>query len=140
MSLEENKTLLRSYMEEVLNKGNLNAVDRYYAPNCIDHTAPPGTPPGVDGIKQLLTVTLSAFSDIQVTIEDIVAEDDKIVSRFTIQGTHTGEFMGIAPTGREITVMQISIDRIADGKIVEHWGLADQMALMQQLGVGPLIG
>jgi predicted ester cyclase len=105
MSLEENKTLLRSYIEEVLNKGNLNAVDRYYAPNCIDHSAPPGTPSGVDGIKQLLTVTLSAFSDIQVTIEDIVAEDDKIVSRFTIRGTHTGEFMGIAPTGREITVM-----------------------------------
>ncbi len=140
MSLEENKTLLRSYMEEVLNKGNLNAVDRYYASNCIDHSAPPGTPPGVDGIKQLLTVTLSAFSNIQVTIEDIVAEDDKMVSRFTFRGTHTGEFMGIAPTGREVTVMQISIDRIADGKIVEHWGLVDQLSLLQQLGVGPLKG
>jgi len=70
----------------------------------------------------------------------IIAEEDKVVSRFTFQGTHTGEFMGIAPTGREVTVMQISIDRIADGKIVEHWGLVDQLSLLQQLGVGPLIG
>ncbi len=140
MSLIENKTILRSYMEEVITKGNLDAVDKYFAPDCIDHTAPPGTASGAGGVKQLLTLTLVAFSNIQVTTEDIIAEEDKVASRFTFQGTHTGEFMGIAPTGREVTVMQISIDRIADGKIVEHWGLVDQLSLLQQLGIGPLIG
>jgi len=127
-------------MEEVIIKGNLDAVDKYFAPDCIDHTAPLGTAPGAGGIKQLLTVTLAAFSNIQVTTEDIIAEEDKVVSRVTFRGTHTGEFMGIAPNKREVTVMQISIDRIADGKIVEHWGLADQLSLMHQLGVGPSTG
>ncbi len=140
MSVEENKALLRRYVEEVLNKGNIDAVDKFFAADCVDHTAPPGTPPGVDGIKQLLTATLAAFSNLYVTIEDMIAEEDKVVSRMTGLGTHTTKFMGVAPTGRELTIMQISIDRIAEGKIVEHWGLADQMALMQQLGVVPSTG
>ncbi len=135
MSVEENKALLRRYVEKVLNEGNLNAIDEFFAVDCVDHTAPSGTSPGVNGIKQLLMVTFEAISNFCVTIEDMIAEGDKVVSLFKGRGTHTGEFMGIAPTGREITVMQISIDRIAGGKIVEHWGLADQMALMQQLGV-----
>ena len=135
MSVEENKALLRRYVEEVLNKRNVDAVDKFFAINCVDHTAPPGTPPGVSGIKQLLTATLTAFSNFHVTIEELIGEGDKIVSRFAGRATHTSKFMGIAPTRRELTVMQINIDRIAGGKIVEHWGLADQMALMQQLGV-----
>lgn len=85
-------------------------------------------------------MTLSAFSNIQVTIEDIIAEEDKVVPRFTARGTHTGEFVGITPTGKEVNLMQISIDRVSGGKIVEHWGLAHQMALMQQLGFVPSTG
>ncbi len=137
MSGEENKVLLRRYIEEVLNQGNIDAVDKFFAADCVDHTAPPGTAPGANGIRQLLTVTLAAFSNIHATIEDIIAEENKVVTRFTARGTHTGEFLGIAPTGKEVSLMQISIDRISGGKIVEHWGLADQMALMQQLGFAP---
>ncbi len=137
MSVEKSKVLLRRYVEEVLNKGNIDAVAKFFAANCVDHTAPPGTPPGVSGIKQLLTATLAAFSNLRVTIEDMIAEGDKVVSRFTGRGTHATSFMGVPPTGRELTIMQINIDRIAGGKIVEHWGLADQMTLMQQLGVVP---
>ncbi len=140
MSVEKNKALLRRYVEEVLNKGNVDAVNKFFATNCVDHTAPPGTPPGASGIKQLLTVTLEALSNLHVTIEDMIAEGDKVVSRITGRGAHTTKFMGVAPTGKELTIMQISIDRIAGGKIVEHWGLADQMALMQQLGVVPSTG
>lgn len=140
MPVEENKVLLRRYIEEVLNQGNVDAVDKFFAADCVDHTAPPGTPPGAHGIKQLLAARLTAFSNIHATIEDIIAEEDKVVSRFTARGTHTGEFLGIAPTGKEVSLMQISIDRVAGGKIVEHWGLADQMALMQQLGFVPSIG
>lgn len=137
MSVEKNKALLRCYVEEVLNKRNVNAVDKSFATNCVDHTAPSGTPPGINGIKQLLAATLEAFPNLHVTIEDIIAERDKVVSRFTGRGTHRTKFLGVAPTGRELTLMQINIDRIAGGKIVEHWGLDDQMELMQQLGVVP---
>lgn len=139
MSVEENKVLLRRYIEEVLNQGNVDALDRFFAADCVDHTAPPGTPPGVGGIKQLLSMTLAAFSNISVTIEDMIAEENKVVTRFTARGTHTGEFMGIAPTGKEVNLTQICIDRVASGKIVEHWGLADQMSLLQQLGGMPSI-
>lgn len=137
MSAEENKVLLRRYIEEVLNQGNIEAVDKFFAADCVDHTAPPGTAPGATGIRQLLTETLAAFSNIHATIEDIIAEENKVVTRFTARGTHTGEFLGIAPTGKEVSLMQISIDRVSGGKIVEHWGLADQIALMQQLGFAP---
>ena len=137
MSIEKNKALLRRYVEEVLNKRNIDAVSKFFAANCVDHTAPLGTPPGISGIRQLLAATLEAFSDLYVTIEDMIAEEDKVVSRFKGRGTHTTEFMGVAPTGRKLTMMQINIDYIARGKIVEHWGLADQMALMQQLRVAP---
>ncbi len=137
MSIEKNKALLRRYVEEILNKRNVDAVHKFFATNCVDHTAPPGTPPGISGIKQLLAATLEAFSNLHVTIEDMIAEEDKVVSRLKGRGTHTTEFMGVAPTGKELNIMQINIDYIARGKIVEHWGLADQMALMQQLGVAP---
>lgn len=137
MSAEENKVLLRRYIEEVLNQGNIDSVDKFFAADCVDHTAPPGTAPGATGIRQLLTATLAAFSNIHATIEDIIAEENKVVTRFTARGTHTGEFLGIAPTGKEVSLMQISIDRVSGGKIVEHWGLADQIALMQQLGFAP---
>ena len=138
MTIEKNKDLLRRYVEEVLNKRNVDAVDKFFAAGCVDHTAPPGTPLGIIGIKQLLAATLEAFSNMHVTIEDMIGEGDKIVSRFVGRGAHTTEFMGVAPTGKELTIMQINIDYIANGKIVEHWGLADQIALMQQLGVSPL--
>ncbi len=137
MSVEENKALLRRCMEEVLNKRNLDAVDEFYAVDFVDHNAPPGTPPGIGGIKQIYTMIHTAFADIHITIEDMVAEDDRVVLRFTARGTHKGELMGIAPTGRQFTVMEIRIYRIAGGKIVEHWGLLDQLGLMQQLGVVP---
>lgn len=137
MSAEENKVLLRRYIEEVLNQGNIDSVDKFFAADCVDHTAPPGTAPGATGIRQLLTATLAAFSNIHATIEDIIAEENKVVTRFTARGTHTGEFLGIAPTGKEVSLMQISIDRVSGGKIVEHWGVADQTALMQQLGFVP---
>lgn len=140
MTVEEKKALLRRYVEGVLNKRNVDAVDKFFAANCVDHTAPPGAPPGVSGIKQLLTATLAASSDFHVTIEELIGEGDKIVSRFVGRATHTSEFLGVAPTGRELTIMQIGIDRVAGGKIVEHWGVADQMALMRQLGVVPSTG
>jgi steroid delta-isomerase-like uncharacterized protein len=137
MSVEENKTLLRSSIEEILNRGNLDALDEFYAVDFVDHAAIPGTPPGIEGMRQTYNMILSAFNNIHVTIDDMIAEGDKVVLRVTATGTHAGEFMGIPSTGKSISIMEIRIYRIVSGKIVEHWGLLDQTAMMQQLGVVP---
>ena len=135
MSAQENKALVRRYIEEVHNKGNLYAVEEFFAVDSIDHNALPGTPSGLSGMKQTHAIIHTAFANINVSIEDMVAEGDKVVVRFTASGIHKGEFMGISTTGRQFTIMEIRIYRIAAGKIVEHWGLLDQTDLLQQLGV-----
>ena len=140
MSIAENKALIRRYFEEVWNKGNLDAVDKFYALDGIDHNAPPGSPPGFDFMKQFHIMVRAAFPDTQITVEDLIAEGDKVVCRFTASGTQQGEFMGISPTGKQFTIMEIRIYRIVGGKIVECWGLFDQMGMMQQLGVIPPLG
>ena len=137
MSVEENKALLHRCMEEVLNKGNLDTLDQFYATDQIDHHAFPGISPGIEGMRQTYAIIHSAFANIHVTIDDMIAEGDKIVARFTATGIHKGEFMGIPPTGKEFSIMEIRIYRITDGKIVEQWGLLDESSLMQQLGVTP---
>ncbi|MEE8472851.1 MAG: ester cyclase [Dehalococcoidia bacterium] len=140
MSVEENKTIERRFMEEVWTKGNLAAVDELVATNYVDHTPMPDVSPDLQGVKQFATVVRAAFPDWNPTIEDIIAEGDKVVVRFTGRGTHKGEFMGIPPTGKQLTMMAIAIHRIAGGKIVENWLQADMLGMMQQLGVVPTPG
>ncbi len=137
MSVEENKTIERRYMEEVWTKGNLAAVDELVATNYVDHTPMPGASPDLQGLKQFVTVVTAAFPDWYPTIEDMIAEGDKVVVRFRGSGTHKGEFMGIPPTGKQVTMMAIAIHRIAGGKIVENWLQADMLGMMVQLGVVP---
>jgi steroid delta-isomerase-like uncharacterized protein len=135
MSVEENKSLIYHYLEEVFNKGNLDAVDDFFAVDGIDHNAPPGSPHGFEFMKQFHNMTHAAFSDLRVNVEDFIAEGDKVVCRFMASGTHRGEFMGFPPTGKQFKIMEIRIYRIADGKIVECWGIFDQMGMMRQLGI-----
>ncbi len=137
MSVEESKTIERRYMEEVWTKGNLAAVDELVATNYVDHTPMPGASPDLQGLKQFVTVVTAAFPDWHPTIEDMIAEGDKVVVRFRGSGTHKGEFMGIPPTGKQVTMMAIAIHRIAGGKIVENWLQADMLGMMVQLGVVP---
>ncbi|MDZ7359293.1 MAG: ester cyclase [candidate division KSB1 bacterium] len=134
---EQNKALSRRITEECFNKGNLAVADEFVAANFTDHGAPPGLAPGAEGFKQLVAMYRNAFPDMRITIEDVIAEGDKVVMRWTARGTHKGDLMGIAPTGKTVTVTGIGIDRIANGKIVEHWESFDQMGMMQQLGVIP---
>jgi predicted ester cyclase len=136
MSIEENKALIHRYYEEVWNKGNHDATDTFFATDGIDHNAPPGSPPGFVFMKQFHAMARAAFPDIRITVEDLIAEGDKVVGRFTASGTQQGEFMDIPPTGKPFT----RIYRINNGKIVECWGLFDQMGLMQQLGAIPPVG
>ena len=135
---EENKAILRRFIEEVLNKKNLGAADQFMAPNFVDHDpASPGAEPNIEGFKQAFGVFFTAFPDLTYTIEDIMAEGDKVVVRGTFRGTQRAEFMGIPATGKEINVTGIHIARMANGKMVEHWGNDNDLGMMQQLGVIP---
>ena len=134
---EDNKALNRRFVEEVINEGNLDAIDELLDPGVVDHAAPPGVPTGREGAKQFFAIVRSAFPDLHHTIEDMIAEGDKVVMRSTWSGTHQGEFMGIPATGRRVRVSAIDISRVADGRIVEHWEQSDALGLMQQLGVIP---
>ena len=141
MSTEQNKALFRRLMEEVFDRGNISLNDELFAPDFVEHEElPPGIPAGSEGVKQLSTMFRSAFPDFKATIDDMIAEGDKVVIRQTWSGTHKGEFMGIPPTGKRVSFGVIDIVRIAGGKFVEHWGQMDNMGLMQQLGLIPAPG
>jgi steroid delta-isomerase-like uncharacterized protein len=137
MSAEENKVLVRRLGEEVWSKGNLAVADELLATNFVFHYAPPGLASDREGYKQLVSMVRAAYPDRQITIEDLIAEGDKVAYRWSWRGTHTGEIHGIAPTGKQVTMTGISINRIEGGKIVEEWGEMDRLGLMQQLGVVP---
>ena len=137
---EENKALARRYVEEVVNKGNLAVIDELAAADFVEHNPFPGQAPGIEGEKQLIGMMRAAFPDLHSTIEDVIAEGDKVVLRATTRGTHKGEFMGIPPTGKQVTVTEIHIMRFVGGKGVEHWAEVDMMGMMQQLGVAPTPG
>src|SRR5437660_9411018 len=140
MSTEANKASVRRFYDEVFNKKNRAAIDEFVDPSHVDHTAPPGTPGGLKGVKQTLTMYLTAFPDLYFTVEDIIAEGDKVVARLTVRGTQQGAFMGIAPTGKQGTVTAIDINRIVGDKCVEHWLEMDTLGLLQQLGAIPAPG
>jgi steroid delta-isomerase-like uncharacterized protein len=142
MPTEQNKELVTRMIEEIFNRGNVDKADEFLASDFVEREVlPPGLPPGREGVKQLAIMMRSAFPDLKGTIEDAVAEGDKVVVRWTCAGTHSGsEFMGVPPTGKKVSVEVIDVIRIADGKFVEHWGLMDNTALMQQLGVMPTPG
>ena len=121
MSADENKELIRKVTEEVYNRGNLAAIDRYYAPDWMAHDAPPNAGGDRASLKEVLGVIRGGFPDVRASIEVILAEGDLVASRTVAEGTHTREYFGVAPTGKRVTLRQLSIDRIRDGKIVESW-------------------
>jgi predicted ester cyclase len=137
MSIEENKALVRRWWEET-DKGNNAIVDELCAPDYIDHSPPlPGMGPGRAGVHNANAALRAAFPDTVHIIEELIAEGDKVVTRLRGRATFTGEVLGIPPTGNVVEITGISIHRIADGKLVEHWANADQLGLMQQLGALP---
>ena len=140
MSTEENKAIARRLVEEVLNKGNMAAVEEYFASNYVDHSAPPGVPPDREGLKMFLTAFRAAFPDLHYHIEDEIAEGDMVVHRLTGHGTMKGEFQGMPATGKHAMWTEIHIGRLASGKLVEHWANVDQLGMLQQLGLAPMPG
>jgi steroid delta-isomerase-like uncharacterized protein len=134
---DRNKALLRRFYEELWSKGNLEAIPELVAKDFVDHHPLPGAPPGREGLAALVTTWRTAFPDMRETVEDLISEGPKVVGRFTMRGTHSGEFMGVPPTGRRVTMSGIDIVRIAGGKISDFWYGEHLLELMQQLGAVP---
>lgn len=143
---EENKALVRRALEEIFTLGNLDAVEDIYAPDYVSHqTATAATPGGedihgVEAARQIAAARRATFPDLQITIEDQIAEGDKVATRFTARGTHRGELAGLAPTGKMVEVSGVDICRIEGGKIAEYWPHADILGMMRQLGMIPEAG
>jgi steroid delta-isomerase-like uncharacterized protein len=133
----ENKTAARRFNEDVWGRGDEAALEELLDPDVVDHDALPGQTPDREGHKQILAAFRSAFPDLNVTTEDLVAEGGKVVTRWTARGTHQGDLMGIAPTGKEVTIKGIDVLRIAEGRIVERWAQFNDLEVMQQLGAVP---
>jgi steroid delta-isomerase-like uncharacterized protein len=137
MSAEDNKAIVCRLVEEAQSRHNLAAVDELLADDFVDHSVPPGLPPGREGVKMQFAMFFTAFPDLHVVIHDQVAEGDEVVTRKTFHGTHQGDLMGIPPSGRPVAFDVIDILRLKDGKITDHWNVVDQLRLMRQIGVIP---
>lgn len=134
MSTVANKNLLLKYNKEVIENGDMEVLKQIASSDFINHSAPEGMSPGLDGIIYFFTdIIHTAFTDLKVEILDMVAEDDKVVTRKEIKGTHTGTLFGIPPTGKKVTIKVIDIFTVLDGKLKEHWGENNFGAVIQSL-------
>jgi predicted ester cyclase len=131
------KSLARQLLEDDISRGDEAVAERIIHPDFVDHTNPPGMQHGLAGHKAIVRLFRTAFPDQWWQIEDLIAEGDKIVARTTMTGTHQGDFFGIPPTGRSVTLTGVHIMRVADGRVIEHWGSNDDLGMMRQLGVVP---
>lgn len=129
--------LVRRLHSALLDSRDPDAADGFFAPGFASHNMPPGFPPGIEGVKRFFATLRDAFPDVDVAIDELVADGDRAAVATTISGTHTGELMGLAPTGRRVSVTGIDMIRVQDGRIVEHRGLTDSVGLMRQLTAEP---
>ena len=137
MSTEENKAAVRRFAQQVISQGDMAAFDELVSPAYVERTPSPGGGTDRDSFRRELEGLHAAFPDLKSDEEDLVAEGDKVVYRGTLSGTHRGEFFGIPPTGRSFRISEFHVNRLEDGRLVEHWGIFDSLGLMQQLGVIP---
>lgn len=137
---DENKARFRQFIDELINKKNAGAIDDFVAEDYTEHNPPPaefGVPSGREGLKIMMGMFFTAFPDLDVHIDELIAEGDTVVGRMTTSGTHKGDFMGIPATGKKATFTEMHMIRLANGKMVDHWGNSDDLGMMQQLGVIP---
>jgi steroid delta-isomerase-like uncharacterized protein len=137
MAGEANKALYRRFVEEVVNSGNFAIVDELYSPDYVDHSAPPGAPGGLAGVKAVMGMFRSAFPDVHFTIVQMVGEGDIVATYVTGEGTQNGAFMGRPASGKHAKWASTGFFRVANGKIVEHWGVPDLLAILTQIGAMP---
>ena len=138
MLTEENKAIAKRAWEEIFNQKDLAVVNELFSSDYIYHGPQGHEIRGAESLKQFISHYLEAFPDLNIKVEDLIAEGDKVVSRITTRGTHKGKFQGIAPTSNVVTTTLILITRFADGKVVEDWESRDDLGMLQQLGVIPI--
>ena len=134
---DQNKSIVTRWVERGFNGRDMAEFDIYYSPDLVDHALPPGLPPGREGRKLFAGAFFSAFPDVHLHVEDLIAEGDTVVARWSAHGTHLGDLMGIPATGKPVNITGVAIDRFENGQAVELWEVIDQLGLMQQLGVIP---
>ena len=138
MSTEQNKAIVRDRINgEMISQNRLDLVDELFTESFVNHSAPPGLPTDREGVKMFFGALHAAFSGLHVTVEDQDAEGDKVVTRKTFHGTHTGDFFGVPATGRTVSFQVIDILRLVDGRGTDHWNVVDQLGLLRQLGAIP---
>ncbi len=140
MSVEENKAMYRRLIDEVFTQGKYAVIDEVVSPDFVEHAPLPVQATGREAPKQFAAMILSAFPNISFTVEQVVGEGDDVFARIGAKGTNTGSFMGMPPTGKQVTIEFMDLCRFSGGKVVEHWGVADNLGMMQQLGVIPVAG
>ena len=140
MRTEENKAVIQRHIDEYWNRQRPELFDDIYAADFVDHNLPPGFLPGREGARQFNAAFLAALPDIRITLDDLVAEGDKVVWRWTAKGTHKGPLMGIPASGKRVAMSGITIDRLVEGRITESWTQYDAMGLLQQVGAMPTQG
>ncbi len=140
MSAVENKDLLRHFFIDLFNNGELDVVDEIVGLNYVNHNAMPGEMPGREGLKSFVSQLRFSFPDLQFTLEQQLAEGDKVVTRWIASGTHQGDFLGIPATGKSLSISGTNIHRVSGGVIQEAWQDWDALGMMQQLGVIPVMG
>jgi steroid delta-isomerase-like uncharacterized protein len=134
MSAEENKAIMRRFWE-VWEEGDIDRLDGLLAPDYVNHTlAAPDLPPGPEGVKEVIRMFRSGMPNLRVAIEDMIAEGDRVATRYALEGTHWGDLFGVAPTGRHLSIKSMTVERLSGGKIVEHWRVTDELDMMRQLG------
>jgi steroid delta-isomerase-like uncharacterized protein len=137
MSLQDNKETARRYYEEVLNQRNVDLLDELAVEDYVEHDPFPGMGNGRDQLKARVQGLFAAFTPLQFTIQDVIAEGDKVVVRWTNAGTDSGGFMGIPATGKDFGIAGIDVHLLRDGRLAEHWHVVDQLTQMQQMGLIP---
>jgi len=133
MSREEN-VKAQEHLGALINSGAVDRVGEVIADDALDHDPAPGQGPGAAGFRQFFTELTTAFPDAQIAPESLVADDEQVAMAYTLTGTHQGDFLGVAATGRSIGVRGVQVGRFADGKIVERWGSSDELGILEQLG------
>jgi predicted ester cyclase len=134
--MNSNEELFRILIEEGFSKGDVTAFDKYSSPNFVEHQYG-FSPPGVEGVKKAIESLHRAFPDFSMVIEEMAVMEDKVWGRMTARGTQKGQFGPMPPTGKKIEITVIDIMRFKEGKLIEHWGVPDRLAAMEQLGMKP---
>lgn len=137
MSIEENKAIVRSFIDEVLNRQDIGAIDRLFAADFVNYTPQPGVPPTRDGLKAFFSKFVSAFPDLHASMNDQVAEEGRVMTFINLKGTQQGDFLGVPASGKYVEINEVIITHIAAGKIAAYWVIFDRFSLLQQMGALP---